>query len=54
MCGGSCTSFMSPVSYARFALKAGEFIEHCGGTYHNTVLAFFIKARDYKLSHSFS
>jgi hypothetical protein len=26
--------FMSPVAYARLALKAGEFIEHCGGTYH--------------------
>jgi hypothetical protein len=26
--------FMSPVAYARLALKAGEFIEHCGRTYH--------------------
>ncbi len=26
--------FMSPGPYARLALKAGEFIEHCGGTYH--------------------
>jgi hypothetical protein len=36
--------FMSPVPYARLALKAGEFIEHCGG---NCGFGFFIKAKGF-------